>query len=169
MSIYKLIKKSWSSHFTQIFVIIICGFVSISIGYLYLFRVRCRVLFSDWSISKMNITNLALDQSEWSTESWRSVILIFDLRLHGRTHHPSFFRGVKFKFDELEWNFLWALLDPYEPQKGCQTNVSRREFFGHFSPSFEPALALKLAKFGYTLRLNIPLIFFPHRLLASVA
>ena len=67
-------------------VIIICGFVSISIGYLYFlkdFRVRCRVLFSDWSISKMNITNLALDQSERSTEYWRSVNLIFALHLPG--------------------------------------------------------------------------------------
>jgi len=59
------------------------GFVSFGIRYLYVFRVRSRVLFSDWSISKMNITNLALDQSERSTESWRSVILIFDLRLRG--------------------------------------------------------------------------------------
>ena len=30
---------------------------------------RRRVLLSDWSILKMNITNLALDQSECSTES----------------------------------------------------------------------------------------------------
>ena len=45
------------------------------------FRVWCRVLFSDWSISKMNITNLCLNQSERSTEYWRSVIIIFALRL----------------------------------------------------------------------------------------
>ena len=69
-----------------------CGFVSISINYLCFlinFRVRCRVLLSDWSISKMNITNLALDQSERSTESWRSVIIIFALRLHGARTRTS--------------------------------------------------------------------------------
>ena len=47
--------------------------------------------------------------------------------------HPSFFRGVKFNFNELQPNFLWVIIGPHRPQKGCETNVSRREIF-HFSP-----------------------------------
>ena len=47
--------------------------------------------------------------------------------------HPSFFRGVKFNFNELQPNFLWVIIGPPRPQKGCETNVSRREIF-HFSP-----------------------------------
>ena len=37
----------------------------------------------------MNITNLALDQSEHSTEPRRSVIIIFALRLHGARTRTS--------------------------------------------------------------------------------
>ena len=50
--------------------------------------------------------------------------------------HPSFLRGVKFNFDELQPNFLWVIIDPYRAQKGCETNVSRREIFRFFPPRF---------------------------------
>ena len=51
-------------------------------------------------------------------------------------HHPSFLRGVKFNFDEMQPNFLLVIIDPYRPQKGCETNVSRREIFPLFDSEF---------------------------------
>ena len=38
-------------------------------------------------LASFNFTFIyTLDQSEWSTEYWRSVLLIFNLRLHGSMH-----------------------------------------------------------------------------------
>jgi len=56
-----------------------------------------------------------------------------------KTYHvsPLFLRGVKFNFDELQPNFLWVIIDPHRAQKGCETNVSRREIFRFFPPRFE--------------------------------
>ena len=94
------------------------GFVSFGINYLYVFRDRCsqcRVLFSDWSISKMNITNLALDQSERTTEYWRSVNLVLALRLPGRGTRTSDAHDkvnlerfvVDSLLDFVSWNIKW--------------------------------------------------------------
>ena len=73
--------------------------------------------------------------------------------------HPSFLRGVKFNFDEMQPNFLWVIMDPHRAQKGCETNVSRREIF-HFRyflppPRFElrtPASLSELLPLTYTLK-----------------
>jgi len=76
-------KKSWMSNFIKFVIGGSSRLVPIISTFFGTHLDRSQVLFSDWSISKMNITNLALDQSERSTESERSVILIFDLRLRG--------------------------------------------------------------------------------------
>ena len=67
--------------------------------------------------------------------------------------HPSFFRGVKFNFNELQPNFLWVIIGPHRPQKGCETNVSRREIF-HFSP-----LRFKLCTLRVPVRALTPLTY----------
>ena len=59
--------------------------------------------------------------------------------MHWLYNHPSFLRGVKFNFDELQPNFLWVIIDPYRPQKRCETNVSRREIFRFFSSEIRTA------------------------------
>ena len=37
--------------------------------------------------------------------------------------HPSFFKGVKFNFDELQPNFLWVIIDSYRAQKSCENKA----------------------------------------------
>ena len=56
--------------------------------------------------------------------------------------HPTFLRGEKFKFNELLPNFQGSIEGSSRPQKGSQTNVSRRDFFPLFAMSFEPGTDL---------------------------
>ena len=62
-------KNSWLSNFIQFMIAGSSRLVPIISTFFETHLDRRQVLFSDWSISKMNITNLALDQSECSTES----------------------------------------------------------------------------------------------------
>ena len=61
--------------------------------------------------------------------------------------HPSFLRGVKFNFDELQPNFLWVIIDPHRAQKGCETNVSRREIFHFWYLLSPPRFELRTLRF----------------------
>ena len=65
---YVLKKKSWLSNFIQFVIGGLSRLVPIISTFFGTHLDRRQVLFSDWSISKMNITNLALDQSERTTE-----------------------------------------------------------------------------------------------------